>query len=54
MTVVMQDPYALGRQGAELLFSRLGGFDGESRLVVIPTELVTRGSGEIAPAGAQA
>ena len=54
ITVVMQDPYALGRQGAELLFSRLDGFRGESRLVVIPAELVTRGSGEIAPAGARA
>jgi LacI family transcriptional regulator len=54
MTVVMQDPYALGRQGAELLFSRLNGFDGESRLVVLPTRLVARGSGEIAPVGAQA
>ncbi len=53
ITVVMQDPYALGRHAAELLFSRLNGFDGESRLHVVPTELMARGSGEIAPAGAR-
>jgi LacI family transcriptional regulator len=50
ITVVAQDPYALGRQAAELLFSRLGGHTGESRLIVMPTQLVTRGSGEIEPA----
>ncbi len=53
ITVVMQDPYTLGRHAAELLFSRLNGFDGESRLHVVPTELMARGSGEIAPAGAR-
>ena len=51
ITVVMQDPYALGARAAELLFSRLNGDDGDPQLVVMPTELVTRGSGEIAPAG---
>jgi len=51
ITVVMQDPYALGRRAAELLFSRLDGFNGDSRLDVLPTELVVRGSGEIAPIG---
>jgi LacI family transcriptional regulator len=54
ITVVMQDPYALGRRAAELLFSRLNGDEGESQLVVMPTELVPRGSGEIAAAGAPA
>lgn len=53
-TVVVQDPYGLGRRAAELLFSRLNGLDGESQLVVVPTRLVARGSGEIAPAGARA
>jgi LacI family transcriptional regulator len=52
ITVIAQDPYALGRRAAELLFFRLGGFDGESREVVLPTRLVARGSGELAPAGA--
>ena len=54
ITVVMQDPYTLGARAAELLFSRLDGDDGDSQLVVMPTELVPRGSGEIAPAGAAA
>ena len=53
ITVVTQDPHALGRHAAELLFSQLDGYDGESRLVVMPTELVTRGSGEIEPAEAR-
>jgi LacI family transcriptional regulator len=48
ITVVMQDPYVLGRQAADLLFSRLDGYAGESRLVVMPTKLIPRGSGEIA------
>ncbi len=50
VTVVRQDPSALGRHAAELLFSQLDGYRGESRLVVVPTELVVRGSGEIEPA----
>jgi LacI family transcriptional regulator len=53
ITVVAQDPFGLGRRAAELLFSRLRGFDGESQLVVMPAELIARGSGEIAPAGAR-
>jgi LacI family transcriptional regulator len=51
ISVVMQDPYGLGREAAELLFSQLGGYDGEGRRVELPTRLVPRGSGEIAPAG---
>jgi LacI family transcriptional regulator len=50
ITVIAQDPYELGRQAAKLLFSRLAGFSGESRLIVVPTQLVARGSGEIEPA----
>jgi LacI family transcriptional regulator len=50
VSVVAQDPYELGRQAAELLFSRLGGFTGESRQIVVPAQLVARGSGEIEPA----
>jgi LacI family transcriptional regulator len=52
-TVVVQDPYELGRRSAELLFSRLNGLDGQSQRVVVPTGLVARGSGEIAPAAAR-
>jgi LacI family transcriptional regulator len=43
VSVVAQDPHALGRRAGELLFAR----DGESRLVVVPTTLIERGSGEI-------
>jgi LacI family transcriptional regulator len=49
VTVVAQDPHALGRAAAELLFSRLDGYDGPTRLVVVPTRLIERGSGELAP-----
>jgi LacI family transcriptional regulator len=50
ISVVMQDPYGLGREAAELLFSQLGGYEGEGRRVELPTRLVPRGSGELAPA----
>jgi LacI family transcriptional regulator len=49
VTVVAQDPAALGRRAAELLFSRLDGYRGPSRREVLPTTLIERGSGEIAP-----
>ena len=47
--MVAQDPHALGRAAAELLFARLDGDDGPSRRIVLPTELIERGSGELAP-----
>ena len=47
VTVVAQDPLALGRAAAELLFARIDGFDGPSREIVVPTRLVERGSGEL-------
>ena len=47
VTVVAQDPTALGRAAAELLFARLDGFEGPTRQVVVPTRLVKRGSGEL-------
>ncbi|MGH2949650.1 MAG: LacI family DNA-binding transcriptional regulator [Solirubrobacteraceae bacterium] len=49
ITVVAQDPYGLGRRAAELLFSRLDGYDGPARRVVLDTTLIERGSGEIRP-----
>jgi LacI family transcriptional regulator len=52
LTVVAQDPVGLGRSAAELLFSRLDGYEGESRRVVLEPELIARGSGELPPGGA--
>jgi LacI family transcriptional regulator len=49
ITVVSQDPYAMGRHAAEFMFSRLDGYDGPSRHAVLPTPLIQRGSGEIPP-----
>jgi len=50
LTVMAQDPVAMGRRAAELLFSRLDGYDGPSRREVLDTTLIARGSGELPPA----
>jgi LacI family transcriptional regulator len=50
VSVVTQDPTAIGRTAAELLFGRLDGDRGPHRHVVLPTRLLPRGSGEIRPA----
>jgi LacI family transcriptional regulator len=49
LTVVAQDPWGIGRAAADLLFARLDGDTGPSRRVELPTTLIARGSGEIAP-----
>ena len=49
VTVVRSDPSRLGEAAAELAFARLDGEDGPARRVVVASELVPRGSGEIAP-----
>jgi LacI family transcriptional regulator len=49
VTVVAQDPYRIGREAAELVFSRLDGYTGPSRQRVLPTPLIQRGSGELPP-----
>jgi LacI family transcriptional regulator len=48
--VVAQDPTAVGRTAAELLFGRLDGDSRPPQHVVVPTRLTARGSGEIRPA----
>jgi LacI family transcriptional regulator len=48
ITVVAQRPVELGRRAAELLFARIDGHRGPSRTVVVPTDMVPRGSGELA------
>jgi LacI family transcriptional regulator len=47
ITVIAQDPAAMGRAAAELLFRRLDGDSSPSVSEVIPTRLITRGTGEI-------
>lgn len=47
VSVVAQDPPALGRTAARLLLSRLDGEEGPAQHVLVPTRLVVRGSGEI-------
>ena len=49
ITVVMQDPGAVGAAAARLLFGRIDGDRAPSHHIVLPTTLVARGSGEIAP-----
>jgi LacI family transcriptional regulator len=46
-TVVRHDPERMGAEAAELAFGRLDGDGGPPRRVVVPTELVARGSGEV-------
>src|SRR6266487_394452 len=46
VSVIAQDPPAVGRTAARLLLARLDGEDGPSQHVVVPTRLVARGSGE--------
>jgi LacI family transcriptional regulator len=47
VTVVRHDPAEMGVRAAELLFSRLNGNGDPARTVVLETELVVRGSGEV-------
>ena len=47
ITVVAQDPSTMGRNAAEQLFRRIDGDQSPSVHLVVPTRLITRGSGEI-------
>ena len=49
ISVVAQDPQALGRAAADQLFRRLDGDTSPPVHDVLPVELIARGSGEIAP-----
>lgn len=49
VTVVAQDPSAMGELAAEILFRRMDGDESPPREHVIPTQLIVRGSGEIPP-----
>jgi LacI family transcriptional regulator, galactose operon repressor len=50
ITVMAQDPTRLGTLAAERLFARLDGDITGVQTVVVPAELIARGSGEIPPA----
>jgi LacI family transcriptional regulator len=49
ITVVAQDPAAIGRRAAGLLFARLAGEAGAPATHPVPTVLIPRGSGELPP-----
>src|SRR5581483_962236 len=48
VTVVAQDPAAIGRTAAEILFARIAGDPASPSVRLVPTTLIRRGSGEIA------
>ncbi len=47
VTVVAQNPVAMGREAAALLFARIDGDDSPSKKKIVETTFITRGSGEI-------
>ena len=49
ITVIAQDAAGIGRSAAEILFRRLDGNRSPSEHKIVPTRLITRGSGEIRP-----
>ena len=49
ITVIAQDPVAIGRTAAQVLFRRLDGDRSASEHQIVLTRMITRGSGEIAP-----
>jgi LacI family transcriptional regulator len=49
ITVIAQDPAAIGRVAAQALFSRLDGDRSATQHHIVLTRMITRGSGEIVP-----
>lgn len=49
ITVVAQDPAAVGRTAAELMFRRLDGDTSPAQRIELTTTLIPRGSGEVLP-----
>ena len=54
ISVVAQDPQALGQAAAEQLFRRLDGDDAPAVHQIVPVTLIARGSGEIVPTSSKA
>ena len=52
VTVVHQDPLALGERAVQQVFARLAAGAGEPRTVIVPTRLIVRGSGRSQPVAA--
>ena len=50
VTVVAQDPKAMGTRAAELLLTRIDGSTEPVSTQIVPVELIVRGSGELVPA----
>jgi len=51
ITVVTQDPVSMGTIAAQLLLERIRDPGGTPQTIKIPVSLITRGSGELGPAG---
>ncbi|WP_375432465.1 LacI family DNA-binding transcriptional regulator [uncultured Friedmanniella sp.] len=51
VTVIAQDPIQMGTLAAERVFARLDGDTSPASTLVVPSQLVVRGSGEIRPPG---
>jgi LacI family transcriptional regulator len=49
ITVIAQDPARIGAIAAERLFARLDGDTAAEQTIIVPSRLITRGSGEIPP-----
>jgi LacI family transcriptional regulator len=49
ITVIAQDPAAIGRVAADVQFRRLDGDRSPSQHHIVLTRMITRGSGEIGP-----
>jgi LacI family transcriptional regulator len=49
VTVIRHEVLRIGAEAARLAFQRLDGYDGPAQRIVVPTELVPRGSGEVQP-----
>jgi LacI family transcriptional regulator len=49
LTVVAQDPSTIGHLAATTLFARIDGDRSPARTIVVPTQLIARGSGELPP-----
>lgn len=53
ITVVAQDPAAIGAAAADLLFRRLDGDNSPASSITVPTRLIVRGSAETPPVSGQ-